>query len=259
MFEVKFPKSHNLDGKTHLIIIKDAEYVDGHIFVYGKTNDFPHLIIEIKYINEVGSWVMIPRTTKEIVEIFRQSQKKNVDLTEYIKKQLNGLQITNVEEIDYKFPHKEEMVPYFIDDSSEIISKYIEKKKNSNSDMVEDCEEIKNYLYRNYDTLPIDITQILLLNKRKAYNLIDLFLKENDDYHDIHREKEIIKLIEDIFNKLLEIPDSIYTEDNLIDLGCFLKKLCCQRVNNCDEESFDKLIQQGKKIMEELQSYTNHK
>ena len=84
-------------------------------------------------------------------------------------------------------------------------------------------------------------------------------MKQNDDYEDISREKEIVGIVEEIFNSLLEVSDSIYTEDDLIDLGCFLKKICCQRVNNYDEETFDKIIQQGKMIVEELQRHTNQK
>ena len=107
-------------------------------------------------------------------------------------------------------------------------------------------------------SLPIDVMDLLSINKRKAYRLIDTFLEVNE-YQNIKREKAIVDLIEVLFNVLLEYPDSIFTEDNLIDLGNLLMRLNYQRVNMYDDNYFENIINMGYELIDSLNMKIKHK
>ena len=258
MFEVKYPNSHNYDGKRHMIKIDSIEYIDGHLLVYGKSYDIPNLIIEIKYSDEVSDWVMIPKSMKEIVEIIKNNKGNSINLTDFMFKELDGRRITNQNELNYVFPKND----IFKDDSYEILQKFIKDAKTiSIADIFQNSfqsiyykyhgsideekllkDTIKDFFQRIPEELPINIEEVFSINKKRAYKLIGDFLDNNKNYLDRNKEEIIVKYIEDVFQILLEISDNLFMEDDLIDLGNILAKLNDDRVNKYDNEEFNEII-----------------
>ncbi len=268
MFEVKFPNSHHYDGKRHVIKIESIEYIDGHLLVYGKSYDIPSLIIEIKYCDEISNWVMVPESMKVIVEIIKNSQRKSINLTDFMFKELDGKRITNQNELEYIFPTKDA----FIEDSDQVLQKFIKEIKDMGimdafsrsfhglnyeyHEFIDDDvlyqDVIKNLFQRIPSELPINIEEIFSIYKKKMYKLIGDFLDNNINYIDKNKEERIIKYIEDIFHTLLEISDNLLTEDDLIDLGSIFAKLSDEKVNKYNEEEFNKIMNLCYEYLESL-------
>lgn len=254
MFEVKYPYSHNYDGKRHMIKIESIEYIDGHLLVYGKSYGMSSLIIEIKYCDEISNWVMVPINMKEIVELIKNTKGNSINLTDFMFKELDGKRITNQYELNYAFPENE----VFKDDSYKNLQDY---KDMGLEDILHRSfqniyykyygfideekllkERIKDFFQRVPKELPINVEDVFSINKKKAYKLIGDFLDNNRNYHDRNKEEIIVKYIEDVFYKLLEISDNVFMEDDLIDLGDILAKLKIDRVNKYNNEEFNKII-----------------
>lgn len=265
MFEVKYPNSHNYDGKRHMIKIESIEYIDGHLLVYGKSYDIPNLIIEIKYSDEISNWVMVPKSMKEIVEIIKNNKGNSINLTDFMFKELDGKRITNQNELNYVFPKND----VFKDDSYEILQKFI---KEANTISIADVfhssfqnkyygsmgeekllrDTIMAFFQRVPEELPINVEEVFSINKKKAYKLIGDFLDNNRNYLDRNKEENIVKYIEDVFHTLLEISDNVFMEDDLIDLGSILAKLKVDRVNKYNNEEFNEIINLGYEFIEVL-------
>jgi len=276
MFEVKYPNSYNYDGKTHIIKIEKVEYISGHLLVYGKSYDIPSLIIEIKYSDEKADWIMIPHDMKEIVEIIKDSPGKSINLTDYMKKELDGKRITNQDELDYVFPKKNDI---FIDDSKKTVSEFINKKEiqspadnfnlslknvyQKNQGILNEeqllIETIKYFFLRVPEALPVDAEELLKINKKKAYRLINDFLDNNKNYLNKDYEEIIVKFLEELFNTLIKVHDTLFTEDDLIDLGSLLAKMKVARVNMLSEEEFNMLMVSAYDLIDLLKERINVK
>ena len=268
MFEVKYPKSHNYDGKRHMIKIESIEYIDGHLLVYGKSYDIPSLIIEIEYSDEISNWVMVPKKMKEIVDIIKNNKGNSINLTDFMYKELDGKRITNQNELNYVFPKND----VFKDDSYEVLQKFIkEAKALSITDIFQNSfqsiyykyhgsideemllkDTIKDFFRRVPEELPINIEEVFSINKKKAYKLIGDFLDNNKNYLDRNKEEIVVKYMENVFQILLEIDNNLFMEDDLIDLGNILAKLQVDRVNKYNNEEFNIIINLGYEFIDGL-------
>lgn len=108
MFEVKYPTSHGLDGKIHKIEISSAVEVNiggiNRIIIYGFEKG-KKVILEVAYFRSEKKWVKVPHTQMEYINLTSPLRKKK-NVTEVMKKELDGRKITNSEELDYPFFQK---------------------------------------------------------------------------------------------------------------------------------------------------------
>ena len=257
MFEVKFPYTHDLDGKIHFIEIIHASLIENdnkEIIVYGKDEGKTTMLI-LKYNEKYHSYVFIPHTKMELVN-YTSEFLERTDITEELVKRINGKKIFTIEELE----HERNLKPSF-----EVIgNKEINVKDDKDSDFP---KEINHYETINnkdntknekkqYDKLEIDVEELFTGNYYKALQLIKKTILELEKkfhmYNNSYRGEKVYYCFERIVNVFVTISEYLYTEDDLIDLGSFLAKIKPDRVNKYSDEEFNEVISKGNEIAETL-------
>lgn len=251
MIEVKYPFSHGLDGKIHQIIINKIYNCNDHIILFGNDRK-KEVIIELIYSSKIYEWVMLPRLSYDIISILNSAKKENI--TDILKKELEGKIITNTEELNYQKTN------------SDILSvnnqNIILKDHNlPNHYYLEEIIKSKNALelkHKPKDKLQ-DIMEIFLINKKKAYTLISDFLDQNNECKNIKYAKKTMILLKELFDVLVQISDVLFTEDDLIDLGLIINKLHFKKTEKINQREFNELINEGKKLINTLKNRISKK
>lgn len=99
MLRVKYPNSHGLDGMVHTMEINKAYSLnnsDDSILLFCGENGKDVIVHLVK---KDGKWKMLPHTNEE----YEHLPLSNKSITRRIKLELDGLDITNVDEEDYDF------------------------------------------------------------------------------------------------------------------------------------------------------------
>ena len=258
MFEVKYPNTHELDGKPHIIEIIHASLIENsknkEIIVYGKDEGKTTMLI-LKYNERYHSYVFVPHTKMELVN-YTSEFLERIDITEELIKRINGKKIFTIEDLE----HERNLKPSF-----EVIgNKEINVKDDKDSDFP---KEINHYETINnkdntknekkqYDKLEIDVEELFTGNYYKALGLLKeaiIDLRNNYSmYNNSYRGNMVYISVSKIIDVFIEVSEYFYTEDDLIDLGSFLAKIKPDRVNKYSDEEFDEVISKANVIAETL-------
>lgn len=249
MFEVKYPEISEYDGKVHLIEIAVAYEVNNgnkkDILVYGQENG-KIIPLVLRYIDEINEYVYIPCSKMELLNITSPILERK-EITEELIEKLRGKRIKNLLDINNKknisgsknYESDDMDNNFLVDDSALII------EANKTNEKLFDKAEREN----NWD----DFIDLIKVNKKKALNLLSQFVVNNTGkYHNKNIEIDILKLINNLLNLVQEIPYTIYTEDELIDLGSLLAKLDYNRINILKKEDVQLLINNGYVLCDKL-------
>lgn len=119
MISVKYPKSHGLDGNIHNIEILRVQNVkpygdrNFHTIING-LEDGKQIIMEVVKDEESGKWFKVPHTALEYAKFNLCPIRK--DVTDEVKRAIDGLEISNTEEKEYKFPKPRPAIEVFRDE-----------------------------------------------------------------------------------------------------------------------------------------------
>ena len=242
MVEVKYPKNNLYDGKRHQIKIIKIVNIDNFIILYGEEKK-KIVLLMLEYSYEIYDWVMIPYN-KRIIESLMKKENLH-DVTELLRKELEGKKITNCDELNYYLMEENNEVTDDNQNNKKVCFTLneIEKEKNK-------LKSEKNYIIEK--TIPLDIIELFTINRKRAFNLISDFIKENEKIKDLKYKKIVMNLITKLFDALLEYPMYLYTEDDLIELGIVLHKLSYQNYCLQSEQEKEEIFNKGSIIIKKL-------